>query len=197
MAKRWFDIASALFFLVLLAPMIAAVAAVVKCSSKGPVFFRHKRLGLNGEEFYLLKFRTMVQDADARKMDFTPEQLREYVMCYKVKDDPRITPVGRVLRNTSIDELPQLINVLAGEMSLIGPRPVTKEELLKYGNSAEIFLSVRPGITGLWQVSGRSDLSYEDRVNLDVKYVMQCGPLQDMKILLRTFGVVLYRMGAY
>lgn len=195
--KRVFDIAFSAFTLLALAPLMLSIALVIRLTSRGPAIFRHRRVGLGGKEFSVYKFRTMLQGAEAMRRSFTPEQQAEFLENYKLKSDPRVTPFGRILRRTSLDELPQLINVLNGDMSLVGPRPVTREELEKYGGSTEILLSVNPGITGLWQVSGRNDVSYEDRVRLDVRYALQRGPLMDLWIILSTFRIMLTRLGAY
>jgi lipopolysaccharide/colanic/teichoic acid biosynthesis glycosyltransferase len=195
--KRAFDIAFSSLVLLGLSPLMLTIALAIRLTSKGSVLFRHRRVGIGGKEFYVYKFRTMQHGAEAMKHSFTPEQQAEFQQNYKLKSDPRVTPIGRVLRKTSLDELPQFMNVLEGDMSIVGPRPVTREELDKYGSSTDLVLSVNPGITGLWQVSGRSDTSYEERVRLDVRYAMQCGFFMDIRIILSTFRIVLARMGAY
>jgi undecaprenyl-phosphate galactose phosphotransferase len=139
----------------------------------------------------------MVQNAESLKSQFTPEQQAEFLADYKLKEDPRVTKIGRFLRKSSLDELPQLFNVLRGEMSLIGPRPVTQEELSKYDGFVNLLLTVRPGITGLWQVSGRNDISYEERVQLDINYILNCNWTMDCKLMLDTIRVMLFRLGAY
>jgi lipopolysaccharide/colanic/teichoic acid biosynthesis glycosyltransferase len=195
--KRTVDLFIASAGLLITAPVIIAVAVVVLATSKGPALFLHTRMGLGGKEFKLCKFRTMVQGAEAMKRAFTPQQQEEFRRSYKLHDDPRVTAFGRFLRRTSLDELPQLFNVLAGDMSIVGPRPVTREELRKYGDDAEVLLSVNPGMTGLWQISGRSDVSYEDRVRMDIRYALEYRFISDLKIMLSTFRVVFTRLGAY
>lgn len=162
--------------------------------------FSHERVGLGGTTFFCLKFRSMYEDSDTRLETLLagdPSARQEWSEHYKLKEDPRITPLGHFLRESSIDELPQLVNVLRGDMSLVGPRPVIVEELEKYGDAKEAYLSVRPGLTGLWQVSGRNDLDYETRVALDTKYVETWSFKADVIILLKTIRVVIERRGAY
>jgi lipopolysaccharide/colanic/teichoic acid biosynthesis glycosyltransferase len=199
-AKRAMDIAGATALLLLALPAFLVLASLVRMDG-GPVFYAHQRVGRGGRLFGCLKFRSMVADADRRLaalLDRDPTARREWEATRKLKNDPRVTWVGRFLRATSLDELPQLINVLKGEMSLVGPRPVQAAELAAfYGAAAQFYLSVRPGITGPWQVSGRSDTSYAQRVALDVGYVTHPSLLQDVKILLRTPVAVLARRGAY
>ena len=169
--------------------------------SAGPVFFRQKRQGKDGIPFYVWKFRSMYSDADTRLKEILakdPVQKREWETYFKLKNDPRITKTGRFLRETSLDELPQIINVFSGDMSLVGPRPVLKEELQEYyGDYALYYNSVRPGISGLWQVSGRNDVDYEKRVALDTWYVLNWSLWFDLVILYKTVFVVLNRKGAY
>lgn len=196
-AKRTFDIAFSAVCLLALSPLMLAIALAVRITSKGPALFHHKRVGVGGRDFYVYKFRTMIHGADKMKCNFTPAEQVEFLQNYKLKRDPRVTSFGRILRKTSLDELPQLINVLTGDMSIVGPRPVTREELAKYGSEAETLLSVNPGITGLWQVNGRSNITYEERVSLDVQYAMQCCPGMDLRIILATFRILLTRLGAY
>jgi lipopolysaccharide/colanic/teichoic acid biosynthesis glycosyltransferase len=190
------DVAASLLLLVLLSPLLAAVAACVRASGRGPVLFRQKRLGRGGRLFWCYKFRTMVPDAESRLSG--PGGLFErFHQNYKIKDDPRVTRVGAVLRASSLDELPQLWNVLRGDMSLIGPRPVVEPELGKYGAHAGRLLSVKPGLGGLWQVSGRSDTSYAERVAMDLRYVDSRSLGLDLKLLLLTAWVVILGRGAY
>ncbi len=196
-AKRALDILLSFSLLLALAPLLLVLALLVRLTSKGPVIFRHRRIGLGGKEFFIYKFRTMTQNAEKLKDSFTPEQQAEFAANYKLQNDPRVTKLGRILRKTSLDELPQLFNVLRGEMSMVGPRPVTREELVKYGQYESLLLSVKPGITGQWQVSGRSDVAYEDRVLLDVHYITYFTILLDVKIILATFRTVITRGGAY
>jgi lipopolysaccharide/colanic/teichoic acid biosynthesis glycosyltransferase len=199
-AKRALDIIGAGVGLVLLAPFFLIVGLMVRADG-GPAFFAHQRVGRGGKLFGCLKFRSMVIDSQARLealLANDPAARAEWEATHKLKNDPRITGIGRFLRSTSLDELPQLINVLLGEMSLVGPRPVQGAEIDRYyGASAAHYMSVRPGITGLWQVSGRSETSYESRVALDVSYVSRPSLLADISILLRTPVAVLSRRGAH
>ena len=198
-AKRAMDATAAFVLLALLAPLLAVIAFAIRLQG-GPVLYGHRRLGRGLREFRCLKFRTMRTDGDevlARLLDSDPEARREWRETRKLRDDPRVTRLGRLLRRTSLDELPQLINVLRGEMSLVGPRPVVREELDEhYGAAAAAYALVRPGITGLWQVSGRSDTTYRTRVALDTEYVATMSLANDAMILLRTVGVVLRGLGA-
>lgn len=199
-AKRALDIFGAAVGLVLLAPFFMIVALMVRADG-GPAFFAHQRVGRGGKLFGCLKFRSMVVDSQTRLealLASDPAARAEWEATRKLKNDPRITRIGRFLRSTSLDELPQLINVLRGEMSLVGPRPVLEAELDRYyGASAAHYMAVRPGITGLWQVSGRSETTYESRVALDVSYVSRPSLLADIVILLRTPVAVLSRRGAH
>ena len=199
-AKRALDIIGAGVGLVLLAPFFLIVALMVRADG-GPAFFAHQRVGRGGKLFGCLKFRSMVVDSQARLealLANDPTARAEWEATRKLKNDPRITRIGSFLRSTSLDELPQLINVLLGEMSLVGPRPVQEAEIDRYyGASAAHYMAVRPGITGLWQVSGRSETSYESRVALDVSYVSRPSLLADISILLRTPVAVLSRRGAH
>ena len=199
-AKRALDIFGAGVGLVLLAPFFLIVALLVRADG-GPAFFAHQRVGRGGKLFGCLKFRSMVVDSQTRLealLASDPAARAEWEATRKLKNDPRITPIGRFLRSTSLDELPQLINVLRGDMSLVGPRPVLEAEIDRYyGASAAHYMAVRPGITGLWQVSGRSETSYESRVALDVTYVSRPSLLADLSILLRTPIAVLSRRGAH
>lgn len=198
--KRAFDLLGAGALLLFCLPVFAVIAFLVRLDG-GPVFYAHPRVGRDGRVFGCRKFRSMVVDADARLATLLasdPEARREWEATRKLRRDPRVTRVGRFLRATSLDELPQLINVVLGEMSLVGPRPVTEAELAAhYGAAAEHYLSVRPGITGLWQISGRSDTSYAQRVALDVAYATRPSLVQDIRILLATPVAVLRRRGAY
>lgn len=166
----------------------------------GSAFFSQKRIGRGGKKFHCLKFRTMVPDAQSRLqrlLENDPESRAEWARDFKLKSDPRVTLIGRFLRKTSLDEVPQILNVLRGEMSIVGPRPVTREELSLYGDNAGLYLACAPGITGLWQVSGRNDVSYARRVAMDVRYVLTWSPGLDIKIMLRTLPVMIQRKGAY
>ncbi|MXG89970.1 exopolysaccharide biosynthesis polyprenyl glycosylphosphotransferase [Nocardioides sp. YIM 123512] len=195
-AKRVFDVAVTSAILLLAAPTMLAIATWVKLHDRGPVFFRQTRTGRHGEEFSCLKFRTMVTDAEARLARLQAEQGFEGGL-FKMKDDPRITSPGKLLRRLSLDELPQLLNVLRGDMSLVGPRPPLPSEVATYDRLTQRRLKVRPGLTGLWQVSGRSDLTWEESVRLDLYYVDNWSMLQDLTILSRTAGAVLASRGAY
>jgi lipopolysaccharide/colanic/teichoic acid biosynthesis glycosyltransferase len=192
-AKRAFDVAFSLAVLALGCPIYLFLALCIYIASPGPVFFSHQRVGRNRRSFGCMKFRTMVPNADKKLQDLldrSPEMRREFEETFKLKNDPRVTWIGKFLRVTSLDELPQFINVLKGEMSVVGPRPLVKEELSRYGDSIDYVLSVKPGVTGLWQVSGRNDISYEERVKLDVAYVKRRSLAMDMSLVLKTVGVV-------
>ncbi len=197
--KRVLDIFGTVVLAVLFSPLIATVFIVAALSGQSPIF-RHKRVGRDGVTFECLKFRTMVPDAEAvlAKILADDANLRaEWARDHKLADDPRVTRLGKFLRSTSLDELPQLWNVVKGEMSLVGPRPVTREELLRYGRNAVVYMLVRPGVTGLWQVSGRNNVEYRKRVAMDVCYVRNQGLVLDTWILLKTILVVVTRHGAY
>ena len=186
-----------MFGLLLLAPVLLAVAAVVKLQDGGPVFFRQARVGRDGEPFGMLKFRSMVVDAEARLADARRERNEVDGVLFKIKDDPRITRVGRFLRRFSIDELPQLFNVLRGDMSLVGPRPPLPSEVDQYARRRAPAAAGAPGMTGLWQVSGRSDLSWDETVRLDLYYVDNWSMASDLVIIAKTVGAVLGSPGAY
>jgi exopolysaccharide production protein ExoY len=189
----------ALMLLLLLSPLMLLVAWLTWRRDGVPVFFAHYRVGRDGRLFRCLKFRTMFREAEqmlANLLHDDPVALAEWSKDQKLRNDPRITPVGHFLRRTSLDELPQLFNVLRGEMSLVGPRPITVAELTRYGRVRWHYLSVRPGMTGLWQVSGRNNTSYDERVALDRRYVEQRSLWLDVCILVKTVGVVVARDGA-
>lgn len=194
--KRLFDIAGAGALIVTLSPLFLILAGIVRADSAGPVLFRQERVGTHGERFQMLKFRSMVEDADEQLRDLHTMNQGNGVL-FKIKNDPRVTRVGRFIRRYSLDELPQLFNVLGGSMSLVGPRPPLPAEVEKYEAHVHRRLLVRPGLTGLWQVSGRSLLSWEDAVRLDLYYVENWSLAGDITILLRTFRAVLTRHGAY
>jgi Undecaprenyl-phosphate galactose phosphotransferase WbaP len=197
--KRVFDIVGATCAIVILSPLIIAIVACARASS-GSALFRHRRIGQDGKFFDCMKFRTMVPNADhvlQQLLNSNREIKEEWLRDHKLRDDPRVTRLGRFLRRTSLDELPQLWNVLRGEMSLVGPRPVVPDELRRYGNKVGTFLSARPGITGLWQVSGRNDTDYRRRVALDVCYVRSRSLVLDVYILFKTLPAVFARSGAY
>lgn len=198
--KRLFDVSVAFISLLLASPFLIWLYSVVYVSTKGHPIFSHERIGFGGKKFNVYKFRTMYIDADERLgelLETCKESKEEWDRDFKLKDDPRITKIGQFLRKTSLDELPQLINVLKGEMSLVGPRPITEAEIQKYGEYFEYFTAVKPGITGLWQVSGRNDIEYDERVQLDVWYVRNWSIELDMQILIKTVLVVLGRKGSY
>ena len=200
--KRGGDIVFSLLVLSLGSPLFLLLAVLVKLSSRGSVFYRQRRIGRGYKGFGCLKFRTMRRDADrvlASMLEADPKLRAEFERDHKLKRDPRITPLGKFLRRSSLDELPQFINVLRGEMSVVGPRPIVWDELRRYGRNMDEVLSVRPGLTGLWQVSGRNNLTYRTRVRLDLTYVRQRSFWLDLGIVLRTIGVVLLPMdrGAY
>jgi undecaprenyl-phosphate galactose phosphotransferase len=199
--KRSFDLFLAILLLPILLPVIGIIAVLIKLDSKGPVFFSHTRIGKDGKEIKVYKFRSMYIDAQERLnkiLENDPKAKEEWEKCFKLKNDPRVTKVGKFLRKTSLDELPQTFNVLKGDMSFVGPRPVTKDEIEKYYKDyAEYYYMVRPGITGLWQVSGRSNTDYDFRVKLDTWYVLNWALWLDIVILLKTIKVVLKREGAY
>jgi exopolysaccharide biosynthesis polyprenyl glycosylphosphotransferase len=196
-AKRTFDIFGSAALLVVFSPVLAFAAWQVWRNDRGPVLFRQERIGRDGQAFDCLKFRTMVIDAEARLMELRRETGSQAAVFAKFKDDPRITPPGRWLRRLSVDELPQLINVLRGDMSLVGPRPQVQDEVALYDDVMARRLRVRPGMTGLWQVSGRSDLSLEEAIRLDLYYVDNWSMIQDITILVRTLKAVFGSRGAY
>ncbi|WP_206759101.1 sugar transferase [Aeromicrobium sp. CFBP 8757] len=195
--KAAFDRLFALFAITVFSPLLLSAAAAVKMTSKGPIFYRQRRIGLNGDEFDMLKFRSMRVGADAELAALLAEQGTSDQPLFKVKNDPRLTTVGAFLRRYSIDELPQLFNVLRGDMSVVGPRPQVAAEVEMYDDHAFRRLTVRPGMTGLWQVSGRSDLSWEDAIRLDTYYVENWSLTGDLIILWRTLRAVIGSNGAY
>ncbi|HAN45832.1 MAG TPA: galactosyl-1-phosphate transferase [Cyanobacteria bacterium UBA8156] len=200
--KRLFDIGFALTALVLFLPLYVVVALLIYASSPGPILYVQTRVGQRGKRFRCMKFRTMVVGADkmlAELLESCPQCRAEFDSAYKLKQDPRITAIGKWLRLTSLDEFPQFWNVLMGDMSVVGPRPLVPEELPKYGEAIHEVLLVRPGITGLWQVSGRNDIPYPRRVQMDARYARYCTFGWDVRIALKTIGVVLFprNNGAY
>ncbi len=196
-AKRAFDIVGSALLLIALSPLFIVTAVIIKASSAGPVFYRQERIGLSGEPFHILKFRSMVTNADAHLAALLAAQGNGDTPLFKVANDPRVTPIGRFIRRYSIDELPQLFNVFFGDMSLVGPRPQVDGEVRLYDSKASRRLAVKPGMSGLWQVSGRSDLSWEDAIRLDLYYVENWSITSDLVILLRTARAVLQHDGAY
>jgi exopolysaccharide production protein ExoY len=198
-AKRAFDIVGSVLAIIALSPILALLALLIRAHDKGPAVYRQERIGLGGRTFRCLKFRSMVVNGDAilaTHLAAHPAAAREWALNQKLRDDPRITPIGRFLRKTSLDELPQLFNILRGDMSLVGPRPVVQDELEKYGLAKVHYLRARPGLTGLWQVSGRSHTSYRHRVEFDRTYVNRWSFLRDISILLKTLPSLLFRSGA-
>ncbi len=194
LVKRMIDVVLSLLGLVLISPFVVIIAILIKIDSKGPVFFKHHRIGKNGKPFSMYKFRTMKDGAEAMINDFTPEQLEEWRENFKLKDDPRITRIGKFLRKTSLDELPQLINILRGDMSIVGPRPIIEEELEEYGNDKDEFLSIRPGLTGWWASNGRSEISYPERCSYELYYVRNESFWLDVKVMfLSIFSVFLHK----
>lgn len=199
--KRAFDISFSVLAVLSATPFFLIVPVLIYLVAPGPAFFSHRRVGHGGKMFPCLKFRTMVLNADKVlevHLKNNPEAREEFARHRKLKNDPRIIPiVGVFLRRTSLDELPQFLNVMRGEMSVVGPRPLTLDELREYGKAARHYKSARPGITGLWQVSGRSDLSFGKRVELDSSYVLNCTFLTDLRLIVRTIGVLFNCKGAY
>nr|WP_242269631.1 sugar transferase [Bacillus cereus group sp. BfR-BA-01408] len=199
-SKRCMDILGAIMGLIIFSPLFILIPIMyMRGEAKGPVFFKQVRIGKDGKEFYIYKFRSMVVDAESKlkKNEILYKKYIENNYKLEPEEDPRITGIGRFLRKTSLDELPQFINVLKGDMSLVGPRPVVQEELGEYGQRKSEFLSVKPGLTGYWQVSGRSDVGYPERVDIELYYVYNQSLLLDLKILLQTCLLVILRKGAY
>ena len=194
--KRVFDIIFSLIGLVLLSPIFLIISVIIKLDSKGPVFFVHSRIGEKGKPIGIYKFRTMVNNAEDLIKKFTPEQKEEFERSYKLENDPRITKIGNFLRKTSLDELPQILNILKGELSIIGPRPIIQAELEKYEENKEKLLSVKPGLTGYWAANGRSDTSYEERMQMELYYVDNMSFKLDVKIFFKTIFAVIKKEGA-
>ena len=200
--KNLLDFLFSIFFLIASLPFFLLISLLVKLSSRGPIFFLQERIGKNNIPFKCIKFRTMHPEAKdiLENLLMKDEKLKlEFEQTHKIKNDPRITTIGKLLRKTSLDELPQFFNVLRNEMSIVGPRPIVKAEKTKYGKNLINLLSIKPGITGLWQVSGRNNLTYKKRVKLDINYVKYYNLLMDLRILIRTIGVILFPLdrGAY
>lgn len=194
--KRPFDVVLTALILLASLPLMLGIAALVKLTSRGPILFRQTRVGLNGETFSMLKFRSMYADAESRLAELQALSERDGV-CFKIANDPRVTPLGRILRRFSLDELPQLLNVLIGDMSLVGPRPGLPSEVAEYGPRDLKRLAALPGITGAWQVGGRADISFAQMIEMDIDYIAHCSLRRDMSILLRTARAVLDGRGAY
>jgi Undecaprenyl-phosphate galactose phosphotransferase WbaP len=198
-SKRTFDFLVASLLLIALSPVLAIIAVLATLDG-GPALFGHRRIGANGEPFVCWKFRTMVPNADevlARTLAADPAARAEWDRDFKLKNDPRVTRIGRILRAASLDELPQLFNVLKGDMSLVGPRPIVRKEIARYGSAFHDYAGCRPGITGAWQVSGRNDIDYGSRVRLDQEYARNWSLKRDGRILLQTAVVVIQGRGAY
>ena len=201
MGKRLFDLCFSLLVILFASPFFLLCCLIVRLSSRGPVFYAHRRVGRNGKEFGCLKFRTMYLDAETRLQPLlasNPALMQEWQVYFKLKEDPRITPIGRLLRKTSLDELPQFFNVLKGDMSIVGPRPLTQQEVSAYlGKKAKKILSFRPGITTLWVTQGRNRFSMEDRVLLEEQYVNCQSFWLDCKLILQTALQMVFPKGAY
>jgi Undecaprenyl-phosphate galactose phosphotransferase WbaP len=198
--KRSIELAIIILFSPVLLLLVISIAILIKLTSRGPVFYGHERIGLGGKRFKAWKFRSMIKNADQTLTEGIQDQPRlqsEWQHRQKLKRDPRVTPIGRILRRTSLDELPQIWNVLRGQMSLVGPRPIVENEIPKYGEQFALFTRVRPGMTGLWQVSGRNNLPYSERVRLDIYYVRNWSVWLDLHLLSRTIIPVLFGDGAY
>lgn len=198
--KRVFDIVFSALAIIVLSPLLIGLALMIRFSDGGPAIYGHTRVGHGGRLFKCWKFRSMAVDS-ARLFDAhlsaSSEARQEWQTYGKLRNDPRVTPLGHLLRKYSLDELPQLFNILLGEMSVVGPRPVSAEEMVHYGSSKRFYRQCRPGLTGLWQVSGRSDLGYDKRVALDRCYITNWSMLLDISLILRTFSVVLKGRGSY
>lgn len=194
--KRVFDIVCSLIGLIVLSPVFIILSILIKTTSEGPAFFAHKRVGKGGKTIKIYKFRSMVTNAEELIKQFTPEQKAEYEKNFKLENDPRVTKVGKFMRKTSLDELPQLINILKGDISVVGPRPVMDVETKIYGNYRDMLLSVKPGLTGFWAANGRSHTTYTRRRAMEIYYVKNRSVLLDLKIIFKTFISVFKREGA-
>ncbi|MCR4431968.1 MAG: sugar transferase [Tepidanaerobacteraceae bacterium] len=198
--KRLFDLICASFALIMLSPLFLLIIILIKVTTRGSVFFIQERYGMNGELIKIIKFRTMVENAEEmleKLIKENPEAREEYNTFRKLKNDPRITPIGRILRNTSLDELPQLINIIMGDLSIVGPRPMLLDEMERYGKYKRLILKVNPGLTGLWQISGRNELPFSERVKLDIYYINNWSFWLDIMIILKTIPALLHKNGAY
>ena len=196
--KRLFDVTASALGLIVLTPVLIVVAAIIFLYDRGKPIFVHRRLGQGGESFGCLKLRSMAMNAEERLkslLESSPEMRQEWNESQKLTNDPRVTRIGNFLRKTSLDELPQLFNVLKGEMSLVGPRPIVQDELPRYGSDAVAYLRVRPGLTGLWQTTGRNDVSYQERVDMDVAYERDISFAEDLRIMAMTIVTMLRRTG--
>ncbi|MGB7191167.1 MAG: sugar transferase [Acidobacteriaceae bacterium] len=198
--KPLLDLVIVLLALPVALPLGLLVAGFVRLTSRGPILYQHRRIGRFQKPLDVWKFRTMYEDSDCvleEHLSSNAEAREEWMRTHKLRDDPRVTPLGRLLRKTSLDEIPQLLNVLAGDMSVVGPRPIVDEERPKYGEHFRTYAYALPGITGLWQVSGRCDVNYPERVQMDVRYVEQWSLWMELKILAKTARVILQSKGAY
>jgi len=195
--KRAFDIIVSFFGLIILSPLFLAVIIAIRIESEGEAVYTQLRVGKGGKIFKMYKFRSMVNNADSLFAGFDSETKNEFDANFKLKNDPRITKVGDFLRKTSLDELPQLLNILIGDLSVVGPRPICEHEGVKYGGDIDGLLSVKPGLTGYWQVNGRNDTTYEERIKMQMYYVNNRSLILDAKIFFKTFLVVLKQTGAY
>ncbi|MDI3534963.1 MAG: hypothetical protein PWQ82_1328 [Thermosediminibacterales bacterium] len=198
--KRLFDLGVALSAFIIVLPVFVIIMLLIKLTAKGSIFFVQNRYGINGRSIKIIKFRTMIENAEEvleELMEKDPKIREEYTTYRKLKNDPRVTPIGKILRRTSLDELPQLINVIKGDLSIVGPRPMLKDEMERYGKYGKLVLKVHPGITGLWQVSGRNELPFSERVRLDVYYINNWSFWLDIIIILKTIPVLLNKNGAY
>lgn len=194
--KRFADIICSAIAIILLSPFLIIISIAIKATSKGPVIFVHKRVGKNGKKIGIYKFRSMVMNAEELIEKFTPEQKEEFKKNFKLENDPRITKIGKFLRKTSLDELPQLFNILKGDLSIVGPRPIMEVETKIYGKYKDMLLSVKPGLTGFWAANGRSDTSYKRRRAMEIYYVKNRSLLFDIKIILKTAVSVFKGEGA-
>lgn len=197
---RALDLLVATIALIALAPLLVLTALAVAMERKGPVLFAHRRIGREGRQFEVFKFRSMAIEGDSilqAHLAADPAARAEWEADHKLRNDPRITPLGKLMRSSSLDELPQLFNVLRGDMSIVGPRPIVTGEVSRYGELFAAYCSVRPGITGVWQVSGRNDISYQRRVEMDALYARRKSVLLDLRIMLATIPAVLMRRGSY
>ncbi|MDU7147853.1 MAG: sugar transferase [Clostridium sp.] len=195
-SKRFLDIIFATIAIIFLGPIILLISILIKVDSKGAAIYSHIRLGKNMRPIKVYKFRSMHQNSDEIFNNFTEEQKKEYYENFKLDNDPRITKFGSFLRRTSLDELPQLINIIKGDMSIVGPRPIVKGEIEKYGVYSDKFFSVIPGLTGYWQAHGRSDTSYDERIQMDMYYIDNRSLLMDLKIIVKTIVSVIKKEGA-
>ncbi|NMA50138.1 MAG: sugar transferase [Tissierellia bacterium] len=194
--KRIMDILLSLIAIIILSPLFLIISILIRLDSKGKVIFGHERIGKDMRKIKVYKFRTMYENAAEIFEKFSEEQKREYYINFKLDNDPRITKIGSFLRRTSLDELPQLINIIKGDMSIVGPRPIVEKEIEKYGVYAKSVFSTMPGLTGYWQANGRSDTTYDERVQMDMYYIKNKSITMDFKIILKTITAVAKEEGA-